>query len=71
MELVLDGKMLWLTEMMACAGGPVRGNKQPDWLCRDCGNKNFGWREVCNRCQVICMTSGRACCVRHCSLGVM
>ncbi|DBA69944.1 TPA: hypothetical protein ACH3X2_012437 [Trebouxia sp. C0005] len=34
------------------AGGPMRGNKQPDWLCRDCGNKNFGWREVCNRCQL-------------------
>ena len=34
------------------AGGPMRGNKQPDWMCKDCGNKNFGWREVCNRCQV-------------------
>lgn len=33
-------------------GGPMRGNKQPDWLCRECQNKNFGWREVCNRCQV-------------------
>lgn len=35
------------------AGGPMRGNKQPDWLCRECQNKNFGWREVCNRCQVV------------------
>ena len=35
------------------AGGPMRGNKQPDWLCRECQNKNFGWREVCNRCQVL------------------
>lgn len=34
------------------AGGPVRGNKQPDWMCKDCGNKNFGWREICNRCQI-------------------
>ena len=34
------------------AGGPVRGGKQPDWSCPDCKNKNFGWREVCNRCGV-------------------
>ena len=38
------------------AGGPMRGNKQPDWLCQDCGNKNFGWREVCNRCQVMALS---------------
>ena len=34
------------------SGGPVRGGKQPDWSCPDCKNKNFGWREVCNRCGV-------------------
>ena len=32
-------------------GGP-RAGKQPDWICPDCRNKNFGWREACNRCQV-------------------
>ncbi len=40
------------------SGGPVRGGKQPDWTCPDCRNKNFGWREVCNRCGV------RLCCMR-------
>ena len=34
------------------SGGPVRGAKQPDWTCPDCKNKNFGWREICNRCGV-------------------
>lgn len=37
------------------AGGPVRGGKEPDWICPDqnCSNKNFGWRQACNRCQVL------------------
>ena len=32
----------------------MRTGKQPDWVCpsTDCRNKNFGWRESCNRCQV-------------------
>lgn len=30
----------------------AKDGKQPDWMCPDCANKNFGWREVCNRCQV-------------------
>ncbi len=30
----------------------MRTGKAPDWHCPDCKNKNFGWREVCNRCQV-------------------
>lgn len=36
------------------AGGPVRGGKEADWICPDpnCANKNFGWRQACNRCQV-------------------
>lgn len=36
------------------AGGPVRGQKEPDWICPEpnCQNKNFGWRQLCNRCQV-------------------
>ena len=34
------------------SGGPVRSGKQPDWTCPDCKNKNFGWREICNRCGV-------------------
>ena len=33
-------------------GGGPRAGKQPDWICPDCRNKNFGWREACNRCQV-------------------
>lgn len=39
---------------MAGAGGPMRNGKQPDWQCPEpnCQNRNFGWREVCNRCQV-------------------
>ncbi len=48
----LEGQSPLHKQRTAGAGGPMRGNKQPDWLCRDCGNKNFGWREVCNRCQV-------------------
>jgi hypothetical protein len=40
---------------MPGAGGPVRGQKEPDWICPEpnCQNKNFGWRQVCNRCQVM------------------
>ncbi|EIE22873.1 hypothetical protein COCSUDRAFT_66433 [Coccomyxa subellipsoidea C-169] len=36
------------------AGGPVRGGKEADWICPDqnCANKNFGWRQACNRCQI-------------------
>ncbi|KAK9868052.1 hypothetical protein WJX84_004457 [Apatococcus fuscideae] len=34
------------------SGGPVRSGKQPDWTCPDCKNKNFGWREICNRCGI-------------------
>lgn len=34
---------------MPDAGG--RGGRPSDWFCPDCNNKNFGWREVCNRCQ--------------------
>ena len=39
---------------MGGAGGPMRTGKAPDWLCPDpsCRNKNFGWREECNRCHV-------------------
>ncbi len=31
-----------------------RTGKAPDWHCPECKNKNFGWREVCNRCSVRC-----------------
>ena len=37
------------------SGGPMRGGpRQNDWMCPvdSCRNKNFGWREFCNRCQV-------------------
>ena len=37
-----------------------RTGKAPDWHCPDCKNKNFGWREVCNRCSVRC-SPVRAC----------
>lgn len=30
----------------------ARTGKAPDWHCPECRNKNFGWREVCKRCQV-------------------
>ena len=36
-------------------GGGMRGGmKEQDWICPDanCHNKNFGWRQACNRCQV-------------------
>ena len=22
--------------------------KEPDWECKECGNKNYGWRTECN-----------------------
>ena len=25
--------------------------KEGDWICRECGNLNFGWRESCNICK--------------------
>ena len=28
-----------------------RTGKQPDWVCGDCGNKNYGWRSNCNKCK--------------------
>ncbi|GAB4824124.1 hypothetical protein N2152v2_011170 [Parachlorella kessleri] len=37
---------------MGGGGGMDRTGKQPDWVCNDCGNKNFGWRQFCNRCKV-------------------
>ena len=45
------------------AGGPVRTGKAPDWVCpnADCRNKNFGWREQCNRCQVSNNTGALLC----------
>ncbi len=30
-----------------------RTGKAPDWHCLECKNKNFGWRDVCNRCSVL------------------
>lgn len=33
------------------AGGDRTG-KAPDWICSECTNKNFGWRQFCNRCKV-------------------
>ena len=38
--------------MGGAGGGMDRTGKQPDWVCNDCGNKNFGWRQFCNRCKV-------------------
>lgn len=35
----------------------ARTGKAPDWHCPECRNKNFGWREVCNRCQVRVLSS--------------
>ena len=52
--------------------GPMRGGgggtRQNDWLCPvdTCRNKNFGWREACNRCQV---RGGRRTAVRTCLPG--
>ena len=42
------------------AGGPMRTGKAPDWICPspECRNKNFGWREVCNRCEVRSLLPG-------------
>lgn len=33
-------------------GGGDRSGKQPDWVCAECANSNFGWRQFCNRCKV-------------------
>lgn len=41
---------------MGAAGGDRTG-KQPDWICSECQNKNFGWRQSCNRCKV-CVRRG-------------
>lgn len=35
-------------------GGADRGNLQEregDWICTSCSNKNFAWRNECNRCK--------------------
>lgn len=43
-------------EKMAAAGmGGAQartGKVNADWTCPQCDNRNFGWREVCNRCKV-------------------
>lgn len=26
--------------------------KKGDWMCQNCKNLNFGFRKVCNRCQI-------------------
>lgn len=37
----------------AATGAPVRtGKANTDWTCPECNNRNFGWREICNRCKV-------------------
>ena len=41
----------------------ARTGKAPDWHCPECRNKNFGWREVCNRCQV---RAACRCCTTTC-----
>ena len=46
------------------SGGPMRGGpRQNDWLCPvdTCRNKNFGWREFCNRCQARTARGPAAC----------
>ena len=42
------------------AGGMMgdRSGKVADWNCSECGNKNFGWRETCNRCKVRALVPG-------------
>merc|ERR1719155_245323 len=27
--------------------------KEGDWVCGDCGNHNFAWRDVCHRCPAV------------------
>jgi hypothetical protein len=52
-------------------GGGDRTGKQPDWVCSDCGNKNFGWRQFCNRCKVggrVCPPAGQPLCKKLCIL---
>ena len=53
------------------AGGPVRGGKEADWICPDqnCANKNFGWRQACNRCQVRSNLSASVLFYRHSCAG--
>ncbi len=39
--------------MAGAAPTPARtGKVHTDWTCPECSNRNFGWREVCNRCKV-------------------
>lgn len=26
-------------------------SREGDWICEDCQNKNFAWRNECNRCK--------------------
>ena len=38
---------------VVASGAPVRtGKANADWTCPECNNRNFGWREMCNRCKV-------------------
>lgn len=44
-------------------GGPGKGGGQEregDWVCGDCSNKNFAWRNECNRCKAPKGDSGAA-----------
>lgn len=33
------------------AGGGSGQEREGDWICSDCSNKNFAWRNECNRCK--------------------
>ncbi len=58
--------------MMGGGGGGMDGDrtgKQPDWVCGDCANKNFGWRQFCNRCKVWGMARPRSTCWVSVALG--
>ena len=41
--------------LAASSGGGAaagdRSSKQADWVCPDCENRNYGFRQVCNRCK--------------------
>ena len=53
MGMVGYGGMGGLAGMAGMMPGAMadRTGKQPDWNCAECSNKNFGWRQQCNRCQ--------------------
>lgn len=51
---------------MGMNGPPMRGGpgggRAPEWICPQCSNNNFGFRDQCKQCGVsICMCLSKAC----------